>query len=524
MRRLAGILGWLVVVTAVMLSTAATASAHAVVVASYPADGSQLDAAPDVVTFDLNEPVSLVEGSAQLIDIDGTRYPFASESLESGMQQIVLRLAEPMPDGSYLATARVVSADTHVVSLSIRFTVGDAQAGQWAEGADTQAVVNPIVVYPIKIAVYVGLVLSAGLFLVARWVSPNTVASGRFIAVYRAGAALLIAGLLGRLAVLVAEQAGGLFAATSSAVWTIVTTPFGIALVATSVSSVPAMTRPSTFLGVVQAATAITAVTLGGHGGSTELWPLPFVATVVHVYAIAVWLGGIAAIALVWRPIPDLGRWHRVAMGHVALVLVGGGVLALLQVRPFEALVTTSYGLTLVVKVTLVAGAVAAAYVAWRHYRQEPGGTAEPVAVQTRTRTVVAEAVLVLVVVAVTSSLSSLTPAKDSYTTTVATRLDFGGDDVLAVDIDTVRRGAQVLTVEYPGQFRSADVSVEYSSAQANVARLPVELTPSQQADGAVVWTSDGLIVPSPGQWKVTVRFDDGGGSPKLASFSYEVL
>jgi copper transport protein len=61
------------------------------------------------------------------------------------------------------------------------------------------------------------------------------------------------------------------------------------------------------------------------------------------------------------------------------------------------------------------------------------------------------------------------------------------------------------------------------SSAEANVARLPVRMSASESRDTATVWTSDGLIVPAPGRWKVTVRFDDGG-APKLASFYYEVL
>ncbi len=53
------------------------------------------------------------------------------------------------------------------------------------------------------------------------------------------------------------------------------------------------------------------------------------------------------------------------------------------------------------------------------------------------------ETVLALLIVGVTSSLSSLTPARASCTTNVAIRLDFGGPDVLDVDIDTVRRGSQ---------------------------------------------------------------------------------
>lgn len=509
---------------------AAPASAHATVISSTPADGGRLDDSPAVLSFQLSEPVSLVEGSTQLIDADGTRCPLAGQRLEDGRQRIEMEPAEPLPDGAYLATARVVSADTHVVSLSIRFTVGAvAEQGQWSQ-IGSQSVVSRWIVLPVKIVVYLGTVLSAGLLLATRWAWPDLIGSRRIRIVHRVGSGLLLAGLLGRLAILVVEQAGGSPQAWLPAVRTIVGTPFGLALVAAAALSVAAAIFPpgadrsrpggdighrwSATLGFVQAGAAIVAVTLGGHGGSTELWPLPFLVTAVHVYAVAVWLGGVSVIALVAQDIPALRRWHRVALGHVVLVLLAGAGLAVFQVRPLAAVATTSYGLTLVVKVAVVAAAIVTGYVVYRKSR-----TAVP---SGRRRTVAAEAALALVVIALTSSLSSLTPARDSYTTDVATTVDFGGD-VLDVHIDTVRRGSQVVTVDYPkGGSAPSEIGIELSSAQANVARLPVEMSPVRGGAGTQ-WRSDGLIVPAAGRWKVTVRFDDGSG-PKLASFFYTVL
>ncbi|MCV7289441.1 copper resistance protein CopC/CopD [Mycolicibacterium wolinskyi] len=511
----------MVVLTAGSLWAATPAAAHATVVASTPADGARLDGSPTVLAFDLNEPVSLVDGSTQLIDVDGTHYPLADQRLEGGRQRIVLQLAETLPDGAYLATARVVSADTHVVSLSIRFTVGSVtEQGQWTD-VGGQSAVDRVVLLPIKILVYLGTVASAGLLLASRWSWPETVGTPRFRTVYRAGAGLLIAGLLGRFTVLVAEQAGAVAAVSWSAITTIARTPFGIALAMAAVLSMatflrlPARHRDAEVIGLFQAAAAIVAVTLGGHGGSTNLWPLPFVATLLHVYATAVWLGGVTVIALVHKAVPHLARWHRVVVGHLVLAVGAGVVLAVLQIRPFAALFSTSYGITLLVKAGLVAAAIGAGYAAFRALRVRP---------RHRTHAVLVETTLALLILGLTSSLSSLTPARETYTTNIATRLDFGGSDTLDVDIDTVRRGAQVVTVRDrdPGSA-DVEVGVEFSSAQANVARLPVELVRDRSADGAVVWRSDGLIVPAPGRWKVTVRFDRGRG-PKLASFFYEVL
>lgn len=489
-----------------LLWTAAPAAAHATVVSSVPADGTRLETSPAGLTFDLSEPVTLVDGSAQLIDVDGTRYPLASQHLEAGRQRIVLPLSEKLPDGAYLATARVVSADTHVVSLSIRFTVGSVtEPAQWSQVDDASAV-GRAVLLPLKIVVYLGTIGSAGLLLAARWAWPGIQATHRFRIVYRIGAALLILGLLGRLAVLAIEQAGSVADTSWQAATAIAGTPFGIALLVAGVLSLVAPLRPAV-LGLPQAATAIAAVTLGGHGGSS-VWS--FLVTSVHIYAVAVWLGGLTLIALVHRSVPQ--RWHRIAVAHVGLAAGAGVALAVLQIRPLAALTTTSYGVTLLVKVSLVTAAVAVGYLVNRAARTHMPG-----------RVVLVETVLAVLIVGVTSSLSSLTPARASYTTNVAVRLDFGGPDVLDVDIDTVRRGRQVVTVRDPGSSPGAEVSLELSSAQANVARLPVELSHDRAVDDTVTWRSTGLIVPAPGRWKATIRFDNGSG-PKLASFFYQVL
>jgi copper transport protein len=523
---------WLVMVGAAtgLIWTAGPASAHATVVSSTPTDGAHLDSSPAVLSFDLNEAVSLVQGSAQLIDVGGTRYPFAAQRLEAGRQRIVLELGRSLRDGAYLATARVVSADTHVVSLSIRFTVGAAtDHGQWADAGTGQSVVEGYVLYAVKAGVYAGLALSAGLYLACRWVWSDAIGTRRFVAIYRLGTGLLVLGLLGRVAVLAADQAGGLVNASPSTVVAIVETPFGAALVAAAALGVITVVRPpgrgrtARGLGVLHAAAAVTAVTLGGHGAATEWWPLPFVATFVHLYAVAVWLGGVVAIVGVLRAVPRLRRWHRVALGHIALALSAGIVLALLQVRPVGALVSTSYGWALVIKVALVSAAITAGYLTYRTHRSHASRTIEPDSEQRRGRAVIVEAGLALLVITTTAVLSSLIPAKDSYTTNVATRLNFGGADDLHIDIDTVRRGPQVVKIVYPDQSPGVEVGIELSSAQANVARLPVEVSRSDASDGDTVWTSDHLIVPSPGRWKVTVRFDDGQG-PKLASFYYQVL
>ncbi|WP_245819597.1 copper resistance protein CopC [Rhodococcoides yunnanense] len=501
----------MIVVTG-LFAGAGVASAHASLISTAPANGSHVDEAPSELVLQLNEPVTLIDGSAQLIDGDGTRFEFSDVRLDDGARRIVLVPADAVPDGAYLATARVVSADTHVVSLSIQFTVGSVTAqGEFA--SDAGHGIEQYLNYPSKTATYLGLVLSAGLLLASMWAMRSATTTTRFRPVYRIGAGLLVAGLLGRLLVLIAQQSGGVGEISSAGARTVLTTPYGGAIVAAVVLSLitvvvpPGRAAGSIVVGLVQAAAAIAAVTLGGHGGSAQGWPLAFFATVLHVYGITVWLGGLAVILLVLRGTFDVQRWHVVAAAHVGLVVFAGVVLSVLQVRPIAALADTSYGLVLLAKVFGVAVVVGLGYLT---YRRVGRGT------------LALESAVAAVVLAATSVLSTLAPAKDVYTTDIATTLDFGSSEVVNIGIDSIRRGPQQLSIEYPSEG-SASVSVDLSSAAANVARLPVELSEPARENGSVVWRSEALIVPAPGEWKVTVRFD-GSHGPKVASFFYDAL
>ncbi|MEU6562981.1 copper resistance CopC/CopD family protein [Nocardia nova] len=510
----------LLVVIVAPVCAAGAASAHAVLVSTAPASGTHVDTSPPELRLQLDEPVTLVAGSAQLIDSGGRRFALSATRLDDGQRRVVLVPAASVPDGAYLATARVVSADTHVVSLSIQFTVGSVTApGQFATPSPTG--VERYLNAPTRGITYLGLILSAGLFAAARWGWPSAVRRRRFRMIYRAGIGIFVIGFVSRLFVLTAQQSGGVSDLSLTGARAVLETSHGVVAVVAVLSSVLAL-RGSRAAGVMQAAAAVLAVTLDGHGGSVQGWPWSFAGTLLHVYGVTVWLGGVVVVAFVLRGLPDPSRWHAVSAGHVLVAVTGGVVLAVLQVRPLDALVHTTYGLVLVAKIVAALGVVLLGYLSLRWFRRTGATIGRP-------RTLVAETAAAVVVLAVTSVLTTLAPAKDTYTTDIAATLDFGAAQVLHIGIDSIRHGPQRLTVGYAPanksvpQNDSSTVSIDLSSESANVARLPVPLTRPVVDNGSLVWHSDQLIVPSPGQWKVTVRFDNGSG-PKLASFYYRVL
>lgn len=485
--------------------------AHATLLSTTPTDGSHLDGGPQAVVFTLNEAVSIVRGSPQVIDRDGKRYEIDRAEVNASRTVLTVRLAQALPDGSFLATARLLSSDTHVVSVSAAFTVGAADGLLAASGAAAAGTGDRIVSYIVKFLVYLGAVLSAGVLLTTAWLWPQLRDQRRWQGVVRWGSILLIAGLSGRLVLEAAHRSGGFSQISGESVHSLlgVNRGFGVSTLVALVAAVVYLCVPLRANAIGFAAVTVVAVTFGGHGADPALFPLPLALTLLHVYAVLAWLGGVVAIAVVLRHRVPLATWHRYALAHLVVVVGTGVGLGLLRIPAPPALIGTAYGLALVVKVALVALVVTAATLAYRRLARAGGGL----------RFVVVELLLVSSVFAVTGVLSSVAPATVSYDPPVHTTVDFGGGATLAVTIPSTRRGPQELIVE---SATESSLSVDLSSREANVARLPVKFGDGERRGTRFRRNSRDLVVPVPGNWQATITFETPAG-PRVASFHYDV-
>jgi copper transport protein len=516
----------------------APASAHATLVSTTPTDGSHLDQGPAEVAFTLNEAVSVVKGSPQVIDQDGKRFEVDHTDLSADRTVVTVRFAKALPDGSFLATARLLSLDTHVVSVSAAFTVGVAGGLLAGPGTEVTSTGDRIATYVFKLLVYLGAVLSTGVLLTTAWLWPHLRDRRRWQGTVRWGSLLLIAGLIGRLVIEAAHRSGGVTQISGEAVRSVLTVNSGfgisalVALVATIVQlNLPRVgsARRSRVVGVVTAAATVLAVTYGGHGADPALFPLPLALTVLHVYAVLAWLGGVVVILAVLRRSVPLAAWHRYALAHVALVAGTGIGLALLRIPAPAALITTAYGMALIVKVALVTLVVAAAALVYRRLART--AAANEVVKVDGVRFLGVELLLVSSVLGVTGVLSSVAPATVSYDPSIRTTVDFGAGGILDITIPSTRRGPQALIVESPSDVTSggdtdgahSPLSADLSSREANVARLPVRFDDGERTGSGVRWSSRDLVVPISGNWQVTITFKTPAG-PRVASFHYEVL
>jgi copper transport protein len=108
-------------------ATPAAAHAHAVLEASSPAQGAHLHAAPHRVVFRFNEVVEVAFGAVRVYDANGTRVDRGATSHVGGRgDEVGVKLDSGLGGGTYTATYRVISADSHPVSGGFVFTVGKA--------------------------------------------------------------------------------------------------------------------------------------------------------------------------------------------------------------------------------------------------------------------------------------------------------------------------------------------------------------------------------------------------------------
>ncbi|MET0467507.1 MAG: copper resistance CopC family protein [Aeromicrobium sp.] len=103
-----------------LVSVAGPASAHAALVGSDPEDGSSLDAAPTTITLTFNEniaqPAYVAVAAPDGTQVEVTDIRAVDDTVTATVQDVDQR-------GRYSASYRVVSADGHPVTGTLRYDV-----------------------------------------------------------------------------------------------------------------------------------------------------------------------------------------------------------------------------------------------------------------------------------------------------------------------------------------------------------------------------------------------------------------
>src|SRR5262245_1319509 len=113
------------VIAGIVLAVPAAAGAHARLEGTSPPQGATVKHEPAAVVFRFDEPVEGNFGAVRVFDANGARVDEGDAFHPNGEgPRLGVHLKSNLPDGSYTATYRVISADGHIVSSGFVFSIG----------------------------------------------------------------------------------------------------------------------------------------------------------------------------------------------------------------------------------------------------------------------------------------------------------------------------------------------------------------------------------------------------------------
>jgi copper transport protein len=114
---------------AVSLAGTASAAAHAQLLGTSPQSGATVPVQPAEVIFKFNQAVGGTLGAVRVYDAQGEEVDNLDVAHPEGQEHWMgVGLKPHLPDGTYTATYRVISADTHIVYGGLVFNIGHAGA------------------------------------------------------------------------------------------------------------------------------------------------------------------------------------------------------------------------------------------------------------------------------------------------------------------------------------------------------------------------------------------------------------
>jgi len=386
----------------ILFGNATSASAHAALISVEPATGSILASAPKAVEFRFNEAVT--PGAIQLIDGAGRARDDARVTTSG--ESISVAMPPDLPQGTAVVSYRVISQDGHPVAGSMVFSIGVPSATTTPGGRDLW---RDGLIWLVRIALYIGLFAGVGGVFFLRWIAQVKSAQRTVLGTIMIGlaAAVVSLGLVGL--DLLGLPISALFTA---APWKVATgTGFAGSLLIAGAAMIVAIVALLVTKEVIARALAVFALagaglslTVSGHAATASPELLAWTAIFIHACAVAFWLGALMPLAILvgqakGGALPALNRFSRVAVPVVALLVLSGLALAIVELENPSALVNTTYGLILLAKLVLVVVLLTLACL--NRYRLTPALAANPGASWPLRRSILLECATTLAILAV---------------------------------------------------------------------------------------------------------------------------
>jgi copper transport protein len=510
--------------------------AHAQLVASSPASGAILPDAPDELRLVFSEPLEAQVTSLDLSALDGTRILERAGEIDPEDPYALVAAGPDLADGIYTLTWRSLSAaDGHITEGFLHFGVGDVEGdlpGASSHAAHTDTDVIGVVG---RWLTYVGLLAAIGLAAFHRLVLREGAMPRRLVQLLAAG--LIVSAVATLMTALVAGSASGAGPAylTDSRTGLLQLARAGVA----GLGALVLLRAPRHWAHVVAATAGVGGIVLLIVAGHASALPglAPVLVGIVHVTAVAVWLGGVAGLLLLllrpsWitssTPPPmrtAVPRFSALALVSIGLVAVTGAYSAWVETGSILP-IGTDYGRTLIMKTAVALGALAMGglnYFDGGRMRRWLDGF------PTRLKV---EVMLAAVVLVISAALATTPPVDEAAGVAIAPVPDAFGETTPGMELQVVpgRPGVNRVVVRTTGAMIAIDrmeLGLERLDDGSST-RVPLVLEGMEgleemadmdhgahvipNPDGTIDWIAGAIVLPADTRWDASVRIltDDG--------------
>ncbi len=519
--------GWAAI--ALVLSLPGPVGAHAILASSEPLDGSRLTEAPTEVVLRFTEAPELSLSVVTLLDRTGAELDIGEPQPVPGDPEALQATVPQLEQDVYTVTWRTVSrVDGHPSGGTFAFGIGVSPIQVAPATAPEVGTPDPS---PLEMTGRLLLFAGLGLLLGAAWVGALAFSDAPGAVRRFAGWAWLGA-VVGLVVLAIAQQRSsgvgfGDFLPTTVG-RALLYRGGAIVLAGTGLlaaSMWPRSRRAALVLAGAAAAGAMLAHVAAGHAAARgDLAWAKVMAQWVHVAAVGVWLGGLAALLIGIRGAPGplktsaVRRFSAVAAFALAAVAVTGLTRAVNEVGSWGALFTTGYGLLVVAKIGLILGLAALGAV--NRYRNVPRAASSLKGLRKVSRGELVLAVGALAAAAVLATLvppaqvpavasppAALAATGSDFATSVRARLEVNpglpGPNQFSLGVEDYDSGEPV---------DAQRVSLRFSYlGGAEVQDSTLELQPETDTYGA---TGSNLSIGGP--WEVTALVQSGADAVEV--------
>jgi copper transport protein len=488
------------------------AKAHASLIRSEPVDRAVVAQPPATLKLTFNEPASPLV----LRLVGPTGEATALKDIITAGNAIIATLPTVLPQGTHLVSWRVISLDGHPVGGALTFSVGAPSATPAAEPQVEADRSLRLAIWLTKIVLYVGLFFGIGGAFYAAWIAIGPLAARTrklIAAALECGlaAAIISVGLQGLdvlglpLSQLRETHAWTAGLATSYG-WTV-----GIALAGLVAARIALDTQSKRLLSSLALVGVGAALAASGHAAVAEPQLLTRPAVLAHGVAIAFWIGALLPLVETMhsaeRQTAELMRFSRAVPAAVIVLIASGATLAVVQLRQFDALWTTYYGLILCAKLAAVLALIALAAV--NRYALTPRIVArDGIAARRLVRSISVELLLVVVVLGLVATWRFTPPPRSLIAAAEApVHIHIHSDKAMAdLTIESAGvAGRRIAVTVLDGQFGplpAKEVTLLLAKPEAGIEPLRM---PATQVEGAS-WRIDHVQLPALGNWHVRVE------------------